>query len=416
MFDRSNNIKLSNELNTNSSITIQECAFFSMHVYDDTTPPPEGWTILYSHHGDDGYKGNIYVKDLLTTNAKVIVAHRGTVLTEAGDIRNDIQVAKGKIPGQCETMLWNMNQEGFRLLDAVYDEDPDYHPVEDPTSPDDPEPNPKRKFISYASTGHSLGAVLSDCYSALNRCAFPSFTFENPGSKPAVQKILIDLLSLPVDMVLELMNEMYQICFAYQAGVNIVNTCNEQVGKVFQLKLPVNYYVTGAEMPLPDEISVLYYLNLYYLCYSLRDQHKIENIYNHIKSDGDMIYVNEFPYGCNGGYAAYLDLQSREEYWKNYILICWDTNAEVKLRFLNDFERYKEDALINIKARYQHVSSLLKAESKSSVSEEIRVKSIIGQSGIFSPSINKEINDFVMVEKNDSEANPPGYEQRCLIM
>lgn len=383
------NFKLSNELNTNSFITVDECAFFSMHVYEDMKPLPEGWSILHSHSSADGYKGNVYARDLLTENAKVVFAHRGTVFTIAGDICNDIQLALGYVPSHVNTMYEHLFSEGYRKLDKIYDGHLDLIGK-----------------VSVISTGHSLGAILSDCFAAQGYSPCPSVTFENPGSKLIVEKVIKDILGYPPKQVLPKLNEVSQSCFAYQAGVNVINTCNEQLGKTFRIK-NMDYDYQSAFFPVPSS----YLLNPFYLMRNTFDQHRIEAIYKKITSPEFNVDEIINPTGFNEGYVDYLD-EKNFRYWKTYLDIVWKQHTEIHDQYENE-----EIYIVRSLAKLNEIQKIAKEPVFGPPAEKLFSNSFVmfGQHQRETPE-DQLLDDFVVVERKLREAKKADSSSYCAVM
>jgi len=310
------------EMYAKNIIPLHECAFFSNHVYQDTFPLLPGWSILYSIEDATGYKGNIYVKDLLTETAKVVIAHRGTVPTNTGDMLNNIDYVLGKVPSQCSSMFYYIGQEGFRKLDIIYDEDPTFPKNYDHTTPYT-EDNPKLKYISYVSTGHSLGGLLSDCFTALTDCTFQSVTFENPGSKLLARNVLTEMLRLPENLIAERLNKMRSICQAYQAGVNAINTCQEQAGRTFRFqKLDYQYTLNSLGlMAFPP--SHTFASDFTFLVGYTLDQHSMEKISVYVNQGRSVVEISN-PVGIHEGYIQYVNPQNKD-YWDGYLEKMWSS-------------------------------------------------------------------------------------------
>lgn len=289
----------------------------SLHVYgdDNSGSLPDGWSLFSSFKAADGYVGNCYVKNIFTTKTKFIIAHRGTVLSSAKDIIADIEVALGFIPDQLISVNNFILQVSKKVRD-LYESKPDL-----------------LEYISITSTGHSLGAVLSDLC-LINPLSF-SITFENPGS---AQLIWRQINSFPISSKDKtyLYNRVKASARTYQADVNIINTWAEQIGDVYYLT-DLGYDYFDQNNDVDPKINTNYILNLCYLRYSL-EQHRMNNINNYINASGTLEKKN-YPVGPVNGYLAYLD-NNRKSYWDGYSKIIWSEYQFVRDQFQNNKEKY----------------------------------------------------------------------------
>lgn len=90
-------------------------------------------------------------------------------------------------------------------------------------------------YSQIESTGHSLGAVIAEVLGG-------TVTFENPGSKNICKQVIIqnrlDMGETSAEASIganQYIAERAQKSVSYNADVNMINTCNEQLGKVFRL-------------------------------------------------------------------------------------------------------------------------------------------------------------------------------------
>lgn len=375
-------------------ISVAECAELSLRIYDEIPPRLPGWELI-SFLDDEatGYRGACYGRHLLTNNTLIIFVNRGTVIN-IENIISDIQIALEQVPLQCASAM-ELAGTVSENLKQIYKGKEDL-----------------LRFMRFVITGHSLGGVLTDCNASIG---VHSITFDNPGSKQIVKKIA-ESRGASADMVQAYICAIKEWCHAYQAGVNVINTCNEQLGHVFAMSnLSCNYHVIGAEMPLPEKIRPIFYLNPYYLSYSLLDQHSILNIYKYLKAGGTFNLNDEHPYGFNKGYVAYLDQDLRGEYWEGYIKLCWDLYPEVQVKFMFNFERFKEDSKQQIKAVHDSIKTnpTLLPEILNDRASTISKVGIFAENKINKSSVDNIIEDFVLVENDNMDKHPNHF---CTII
>lgn len=207
------------------------------------------------------------------------------------------------------------------------------------------------KFGPYRTilhTGHSLGAVYADLMAACAGWHDGTITFENPGSRPiikdAVNNGFLGKSALNYDVY----------CNNFLSDVNIINTCNKQFClEFYRLKMPYKYDVFKQEPIFKIQRYAL--SNSYYIMtYTIDDQHKIENIYNHLKNDGlvtkEAAYSN--PVGFQNGYAAYLDVNKRSEYWKEYFKLSYKKYYRTLCDKYKTFDEYLDDQLLLVKTNH----------------------------------------------------------------
>ena len=118
------------------------------YSYKNGSSAPEGYEVVKSiDNKDTGFHAEILAKD-----NDVIVAYRGTDITSVQDIRNDVAMARDKIPVQATEAI------------KVYDQVKQDYPNSDVTV-----------------TGHSLGGSLSQIVSSVRGC--DAVTFNAYGTK-----------------------------------------------------------------------------------------------------------------------------------------------------------------------------------------------------------------------------------------
>src|SRR5437016_1983146 len=89
-------------------ITAAECAAFSLGIYNDVPPVPDGWTLILSNDDSSGFRGASFAKNLFTAKTVFLTVYRGTVFTfhdGMTNIMDDIRIAFEKIPLQHKAAL-----------------------------------------------------------------------------------------------------------------------------------------------------------------------------------------------------------------------------------------------------------------------------------------------------------------------
>ena len=118
------------------------------YSYKNGSPAPDGYEVVKSiDNKDTGFHAEVLAK-----GNDVIVAYRGTDITSVQDIRNDVAMARDKIPAQATDAI------------KVYDQVKQDYPNSDVTV-----------------TGHSLGGSLSQIVSSVRGC--DAVTFNAYGTK-----------------------------------------------------------------------------------------------------------------------------------------------------------------------------------------------------------------------------------------
>lgn len=118
------------------------------YSYKNGSPAPDGYKVVKSvDNKDTGFHAEV-----LANGNDVIVAYRGTDITSVQDIRNDVAMARDKIPAQATDAI------------KVYDQVKQDSPNSDVTV-----------------TGHSLGGSLSQIVSSVRGC--DAVTFNAYGTK-----------------------------------------------------------------------------------------------------------------------------------------------------------------------------------------------------------------------------------------
>lgn len=381
-------------------------AAFCLDVYggDDRPPLPAGWT-KYKSFGFDGYAGALYYQKVIITDElaedslnggyNIIVAHKGT--DNLNDVLEDIRLYFDHLLVRLKFIP--------QILEKVFDEFCKEHLKE------------YEGIHEVVHTGHSLGSIYADFFTAKD-CANSSVTFENPGSKSALE--LAVKSGLVDDFYLK--NFASYAFRSYLADVNVINTCQEHIGTVYKLNLPYDYYGVIPQPPLPEKISPSVQTNSHYIFgYTFGNQHKIANIYNYLKQGNAGYQITNHPDDIQKGYAAYLDYDQRKEYWDGYIEACWNLYPEKRIFYINNFEKFAQAAIKDIRivhnlAKADCQSNSLEIGTNSNILElpnaEKQPPSISASSLAFfnnnsstidqNENIRNDIDDFVNIE-NDNE-------------
>lgn len=392
-----NNMNAIDQNKPTTTPTISECAALSLDVYyklSDSKRPilPNGWTrFMDSGDQDNGYFGACYIKNPEKPSC-VIFAHRGTVLNELGTIISNIEAALNKFilraPLQFRSAAKFVIEAEIAITNTYPDLDFD--------------------TVNGIHTGHSLGGILAELMATGETIS--AITFENPGSKPIILKILRDS-HFPEKLIQEKLKQLYKMCLAYQADVNLINTFNEQVGQTFRLvNLPYKYdiYEQGPNRTIPAKaIQNLYY----FLGYTMNDQHKLENICQYLQNN-NAIVNDRNPAGVQEGYIAYLDVKNRLDYWQGYFKFIWDRNSEIRERYQNRLELYLAEC-------YKTVKVAQEAAKKSElVNRSQNLEGKASQAGLFKRKNSAvDINDFILVDRDSSFDSQENYKKsKCSIM
>lgn len=375
------------------SISVFECAAFSLDVYEELNSParlplPPGWKVFAdSPASTTGYCGRCYIKNFDSPSGPywVVFAHRGTVLNEFRTILASLDVALGNIPSQIDPAARFVINTQRALLSQFENLD--------------------LSNVYGMHTGHSLGGVIADVM-AVGLNITPTVTFENPGSKPIICKYL-HKNGLSDEQIQDVLLELKESCETYLADVNLINTCNEQVGESWRMHLPWKYGAgrDGAMLPITSD----YRTNPYYLMYTVL-HHRIDTIYEYCKQDGAVQSV-QYPVGFKQGYSAYLNPLSRKEYWDGYLARIWATHPNFREDF-GDIENYRQVFYLTLTQTYN--DSLAKLlERKSSLTN-----SGFGLFNLPDKRDDLAIEDFFMINKDEEivESLNETSSKRCAIM
>jgi len=157
------------------------------YSYKNGSPAPEGYKVIKSvDNKDTGFHAEVLAK-----GNDVIVVYRGTDITSVQDIRNDVAMARDKIPAQATDAI------------KVYDQVKQDYPNSDVTV-----------------TGHSLGGSLSQIVSSVRGC--DAVTFNAYGTKDMFE----NSANIKEENIVNYINEM--------DGITMVNGENH-VGEIYSI-------------------------------------------------------------------------------------------------------------------------------------------------------------------------------------
>jgi hypothetical protein len=297
---------------------IKECAAFSLEVYRDKDRPPipPGFIWLCdcpTELQNDSYFGAAYYFPVTDEMFHVVIAHRGTVLT-FGNIMDDLLLALQIAPDAFELSAKPFTKYVKNLLTSKF----------------------PKIFSIYVHTGHSLGAIHTELCVANESANALGVTFESPGSKP----IIVDLVSkgkLPIDAIA-------RACLyvnTYNADVNAVNSCNEQIS--MQVSLCRREYSFGTSTLLPMD-------RIYYISEFTLDQHSMLKMYLHWQRVGEEKSatglkskenrVASWPIGFSAGYSYYMKYSNHPDYWDAALRSFWDKNPDVQAAYKGKYSDY----------------------------------------------------------------------------
>jgi len=311
---------------------------------------------------------------------QVVIAHRGTVLS-FGNLHDDLDIALGKIPNEFVSAI-AFTEYVKQKITAKF-----------------PHKNGSDNYpsILYWHVGHSLGAILTELCVAryiLEDEGTVGISFESPGSKPIMDKLVLEgRLNADAIRIMKQMPTMF-IC---NADVNCINTCNEQIAQVYQIE-------DGYELPItrvnPTDIS-------FYILFFTLDQHSILKIYNYWSSPIEKgPILRNWPIGLEVGYQYYMKYSNHSSYWEAAMENVWKNDPNLEARFFNIYQDYHESMM---KKYFSDTNAQL-----------------ISKVGLFKPSNQKSQlledieDDYVFVEKPDINVSTIPEEQpatnRCLVM
>ena len=258
----------------------------------------------------------------------------------AANLFGDFQLALGKLPVQFDAV-----SEFLMALALTFADKFDYTHK--------PENIEKIAKIPQYNTGHSLGAVLAELLCCNSGGMLPTVTFENPGTSTIINNWLT-AHNTPANIKMEILGNMYTHCQTYLSDVNLINTCDAQLGKAFRLsQLPYDYTVLNRMMAI---IPADYKLNLNYFYYTVLDQHKIAKIHTYLAANGAIDVIQQFSVGFSNGYKVFLGAE-RKIYWQGYAQEIWDTTPELHDKY-KTFTEYYADFLQYLAKVAREVPSL----------------------------------------------------------
>lgn len=360
-----------NAINFHSSITNFECVALSLDVYGGDNRPelPPRWTRFKSHSSISGYHGVCYVRDVDAEQPTCIVfAHRGT--TNFTNLISDLQIALEWIPMGAAAIHTLIEKVKKKFLKKYETEEVAHK---------------KLGNVPIISTGHSLGAILSNLM--ITMTYIPSFTYENPGAKNAMITFAKknNISELDIQGWLQRFSGFSQVD---QAGINFINSCHEQFTSNI-LRRPIEYSYNG----LKDlTINPHYLLNQYYIMDHTLDQHPIERMYHHIKTR-NTTSASEHPWGLKAAYAYYLK-PSHEDYWRGYAQRLWQIYNDSLIKEYSYYNAYEKFFMSNLQKTWEEAKSII--DKKDMIISDSRYS-------LFSASYNDDINGDRTVLNSDQE-------------
>ena len=204
------------------------------YSYENGSPAPDGYEVVKSvDNKDTGFHAEVLAK-----GNDVIVAYRGTDITSVQDIRNDVAMAKDKIPAQAT--------EAIKVYDQVKQDYPN---------------------SEVTVTGHSLGGSLSQIVSSVRGCE--AVTFNAYGTKDMFE----NSANIKEDNIVNYVNEM--------DGITMVNGENH-VGEIYSVP----------NIAQDSKFSIFYKLNCHYLEGMGNLSERTQKTPNEIKEKATRIHPN----------------------------------------------------------------------------------------------------------------------------
>lgn len=242
---------------------------------------------------DQGYFGCAYINTAIN---QLVIAHRGTETAldaVVNDVSNDIQLALEGLPDQY-TFVAQLFVDEVKLLftQQFLSLDP-------------------AQYITH--TGHSLGAFLAELCATRDRVK--SVGFDNPGTKPQITD-LVNSGEFAADSLTFVNQNMVN----FLAAPDLVNTANEQVGKLYRVYSEYRPVDTKTQ---PDSVY-------YAVDFSITNQHSMKGLYEQFLPGSDMPRAysepTTWPTGTlvpDSGYNSYRNYDDNPNYWERYMRSRW---------------------------------------------------------------------------------------------
>ncbi|MEM7055746.1 MAG: Mbeg1-like protein, partial [Bacteroidota bacterium] len=210
-----------------------ECAVLSAHVYQDDLQQRDpvvlidpttqqvhalhGWAVykVLTEGNEDllsqafqqlglpyGYRGIIYLN---AKKKQLVLAHRGTALSNMSTIKTDAHSIAQNIIGGQERLIPSLLEQAINIA--------------------------HQEECTLAVTGHSLGGWLAQITAFIAKAQYPeehikAITFDSPGAEPILEQINARINPIPLDQ-LDITN--------YLSAPNLINACNPHIGTVYRV-------------------------------------------------------------------------------------------------------------------------------------------------------------------------------------
>lgn len=375
--------------------TLKDCAELAYDAYDtekNSMHGIEGWECFKVSDKYDpyGYFGKCYIKNWNTSDAILVFSHRGTQPIWE-NFKGDLKILFEKSPQQCRSAIsfvWSC----LELL-KIFDSKTGQLHIQS----------------SLTQVGHSLGGLIantatSSVASPENLELYSCVTFENPGAKKPMEDFWRQIL--PSDSFDWYFKRMLSVLstrgVTYQAGVNLINSCNEQVVKAYRIENLVPNYSTTLEM-LPFPPTSLFSSNPFYIVNNTADQHRMGPIVKAIASREFKYHEIENIHGLQNGYTEYLN-PTNKVYWDGYLQHMWDSSVVLRLMHHNNYDEYYQDGNLKLKSVYETAQRGLPSLNNVSVLPN----SLFKQTP--KPTTEQIMEEFYMLNPKETK---PGY---CPIM
>jgi len=278
-------------------VTNYEYALFSLDAYQDASDNvtlPSNWSVYKTSddfgHSNGGYFGIAYINN--TTN-EVVISHRGTELSDLGDLFNDAQIGLGFVPSQYTNGAKPFEQSLQNEL-AGY---------------------------QITHTGHSLGGVLAEISAYQTQTS--AVTFDSAGTKPLIENLIDGNISTP-----------YADITTFNSAPNFVNSTNDHIGNIHRI-FP-EFDIQGT---FNDETSYGTFL----LDYTADNQHSMVNILNSFNPQTGDAYISSMVSnslwptgtGSSGAYQSFfLSYDRNPHYWEE-CFTSENITGQAKINFIN---------------------------------------------------------------------------------